>query len=45
MPPARARELLPEHLRNRAALQGSNSSEIKRSPGRPQKDATAPTSD
>ena len=34
--------LLPDHLRNRAALQGGNPLEIKRGPGRPRKEAAAP---
>jgi len=36
--------LLPEHLRNRAALQNGTPPEIKRGPGRPRKEAAAPTS-
>ena len=36
--------LLPEHLRNRAALQNGTPPEIKRGPGRPRKEATASTS-
>ena len=36
--------LLPEHLRNRAALQNGTPPEIKRGPGRPRKEASAPTS-
>jgi DNA replication protein DnaC len=34
--------LLPEHLRNRAALQSGNPPEIKRGPGRPRKETAAP---
>ena len=34
--------LLPEHLRNRSALQSSPAPEIKRRPGRPRKEAAAP---
>ena len=33
--------LLPEHLRNRAALQGGTPPEIKRRPGKPRKEAAA----
>ena len=33
--------LLPEHLRNRAALQSTPAPELKRGPGRPQKETTA----
>ena len=36
--------LLPEHLRNRAALQNGTPPQIKRGPGRPRKEASAPTS-
>ncbi len=36
--------LLPEHLRNRAALQSGTPQEIKRGPGRPRKETAAPTS-
>jgi hypothetical protein len=35
--------LLPEHLRNRAALQNSKPPEAKHGPGRPRKEAAAPT--
>jgi DNA replication protein DnaC len=34
--------LLPEHLRNRVALQSATPPEIKRGPGRPRKEAAAP---
>ena len=36
--------LLPEHRRNRAGLKSGAPSEIKRGPGRPRKEAAAPTS-
>jgi hypothetical protein len=35
--------LLPEHLRNRAALQSGTQPEIKRGPGRPRKETAAPS--
>lgn len=33
--------LLPEHLRNRVALQSTPAPELKRGPGRPRKETTA----